>query len=123
MVILVVVDDDEAIARVYDRALTLNGLNVIIAHDLAGGLRGVSLRRPDVVLVDVGESMADAIACVRNLRARQSLRETPIGIITADCPISREGAALKALRVRLFYKPSSLSHVVAIVRTLARHAT
>lgn len=123
MVILVVVDDDEAIARVYDRALTLNGLNVIIAHDLAGGLRGVSRRRPDVVLVDVGESMADAIACVRNLRARQSLRETPIGIITADCPINREGATLKALRVRLFYKPSSLSHVVAIVRTLARHAT
>jgi DNA-binding response OmpR family regulator len=123
VVVLVIVDDDEAIARGYDRVLTLNGLNVIIAHDRAGCLRGVSLRRPDVVLVDVGESMADAITCVRNLRARQSLRGTPIGIITADCPVSREGAALKALRARLFYKPSSLSHVVEIARSLARHAT
>jgi DNA-binding response OmpR family regulator len=81
VVVLVIVDDDEASARVYDRVLTLNGLNVIIAHDLASGLRGVSVRRPDVVLLDVGESLADAIACVTHLRARQSLRKTPIGIV------------------------------------------
>jgi DNA-binding response OmpR family regulator len=121
VVILLIVEDDEAMAHVYDRVLGMEGFDVIIVHDLESARRAIGMRRPDVMLMDVSQSMANAIVFVRDVRARETLRRIPIGIMTADYTIhSRDESALKELAVHVFHKPLGLEHIAAIARTLAR---
>jgi DNA-binding response OmpR family regulator len=119
-VTVVLVEDDVKTARAHEVVLRLDRFQVILVHDAESGLRQIDACRPDVVLIDLQPSPAQGLRLVREVRAREALRDTPIAIITGNYSIhSSEERGLKELQAYLFYKPVWLGHILVIARKLA----
>jgi DNA-binding response OmpR family regulator len=119
-VTVVLVEDDVQTARAHEVVLGLDGFQVFLSHDAESGLRQIYVCRPDLVLIDLQPSPAQGLRLVREVRAREALRDTSIAIITGNYTIhSSEERALKELQAHLFYKPLWLEHIIVIARKLA----
>jgi two-component system response regulator MprA len=119
---VLIIEDDEVTAQTYERALRFEGFAVATAHDAETGLRE-SKNQPDMILIDLQLPLVEAIDVIRQVRAREHLRHTPIAIITGDYRAPKQTeSALKELDAHLFYKPLWIEHIVTIARGLARRS-
>lgn len=66
---VVVVEDDEAIGRLLDRALTSNGYQTFWSRTGRGGLAVARREQAEVVLLDLGLPDADGVDVARRLRS------------------------------------------------------
>jgi DNA-binding response OmpR family regulator len=120
---VLILDDDEVAAQTYERALRLEGFEVVTARDAEALLRGIDTDHPDVVLIDLRSPLVDGIEVIRQVRAREHLRHTPVAILTADYRAARiPENALKELGAHLFYKPLWIEHIITIARALGRRS-
>src|SRR5437879_5001684 len=82
--VILVVDDDPDIARFVEVNLTLQGFDVIVAHDGAKALDlvadGVA---PDLAVVDLMMPRVDGLELTRLLRANPLTTSMPIIMLTA----------------------------------------
>ncbi|HWE35285.1 MAG TPA: ATP-binding protein [Isosphaeraceae bacterium] len=70
---ILIIDDNEDLARGLCRLLRLLGHEVEAAHDGPTGLDAARARRPDVVLLDIGLPVMDGYEVARHLRAEPDL--------------------------------------------------
>jgi len=75
---LLLIEDDRAIARMYQLSLADFGYEVNIARDGESGLNEIRSRRPDVVLLDVRLPRMDGIEVLQRLRDDPELRRTKV---------------------------------------------
>ena len=116
---ILLVEDDEKLARLTARYLESHGLRVTVAADGSTGLALALRDRPDVILLDLMLPGLDGLAVCRALRQRL---DTPIIMVTArgeeaDRVVGLEGGADDYVA-----KPFSARELLARIRSHARRA-
>ncbi len=119
--LVLVVEDDPAIADLVDRYLRRDGFGTHLESDGARALTAVRTMRPAAVILDVGIPSLDGIEVCRTLRTAGDW--TPILFVTA-----RDDEVDRVLGLELgaddyVTKPFSPRELVARVRTVLRRGT
>ena len=117
---VLIVEDDERVARHIERALLLVGHRADIAVDGTLGLEQAASTPYDVILLDVLLPNFDGFSVCRELR-RRGIR-TPILMLTARDAVSDRVNGLDAGADDYLTKPFATEELLARVRALARRA-
>jgi two-component system response regulator MprA len=117
---VLVVEDDGAVRRAVERALTFEGYSVLTAHDGAEALAIVLNEEIDAIVLDVMMPIVDGLEACRRIRARGDT--TPILILTARTEISDRVAGLDAGADDYLIKPFALEELLARLRALLRRS-
>ena len=80
---VLVVDDDAAICRLFERWLVAKGYSVVIANDGEAALDAVRRQPPDVVLLDVAMPLMNGIEVCRRIKQDGATRLTPVILVSA----------------------------------------
>ena len=81
---VLVVDDDPSLRLLVKVALTREGFSFREAADGEKGLAEIAADRPDLVLLDVNMPGMDGFEVLKKLRSRESTRELPVILLTAQ---------------------------------------
>jgi CheY-like chemotaxis protein len=79
---VLVVDDNLASAAALTDLLQMSGYEVQLVHDGREAIAAARLRRPEIVLLDIGLPGMDGYQVARQLRAEEGVREATIIAIT-----------------------------------------
>jgi diguanylate cyclase (GGDEF)-like protein len=119
---ILVVDDDQDIARFVEMSLAMEGFEVIVAHDGAAALDMVRKAAPDLVILDLMMPELDGIEVTRRLRADAMTSALPIIMLTAKGQTVDKVLGLTAGADDYVVKPFDTLELVARVRgTLRRN--
>ena len=117
-IVLVVEDDDETRGALV-RELSARGYQTDEAVDGASALRRWEMRRPDVVLLDLGLPDVDGLQLVRRIRKEAS---TPIVILSGRYEEREKVEGLELGADDYVTKPFSVDELNARLRVALRHA-
>lgn len=117
---LLVVEDDGAVRRSLERALSLHGFVVRAVPDGLEALREIERAAPDVIVLDVGLPGPDGLRLAERLRADG--RAMPILMLTARSDIDARVAGLGSGADDYLTKPFALEELVARLRALLRRS-
>lgn len=97
--VLMIVEDDPAIAEMYTYALHRAGYDVLIAGSTGAALKLLQEEAPDLVLMDIGLPGESGLEMLRRLRSSASTAELPVVMLTnyGDPAFIRESAELGAI--------------------------
>lgn len=115
---ILIAEDDRRVRDSLDRALHLEGYEVVTASD---GARALELHRdcrPDLLLLDVSMPNVDGLTVCRTVRAKGD--DTPILMLTARHEIEDRVAGLDAGADDYLVKPFALEELLARVRARLR---
>ena len=125
---VLVIEDDEATARFLSDNLEADGYRVAVATAAGEGLRAIEVRRPDIVLLDLGLEDASGLQLLDIVRAADGVaaridREVPVIVVT--------GRGSEVDRVRGFrrgaddyvVKPFSYPELVARMQAVLKRAS
>ena len=118
---VLVVEDDGAVRRAVERALTFEGYDVVTARDGAEALAIVLNDSIEAIVLDVMMPIVDGLEACRRIRARGDT--TPILILTARTEISDRVAGLDAGADDYLVKPFALEELLARLRALLRRSS
>ncbi len=117
---ILVVDDEPAVREAVERALRLDGHDVLLASDGHEALDRLDSRAPDAVVLDVLMPRVDGLELCRQMRRRGD--RTPVLMLTARDAVSDRVAGLDAGADDYLIKPFALEELLARVRALLRRA-
>ena len=81
---ILLIEDEELIAKAYKEGLERGGLEVMIALDGELGLKMVKEIRPDLVLLDLVLPGMDGFTVLAELKADKEVMEIPVVILTVS---------------------------------------
>jgi two-component system response regulator MprA len=114
-------EDDRAIRNALERALTLEGYEVMAVADGVEALAQAHRNRPDVLLLDVMMPGIDGLQVCRVLRAEGD--RTPVLMLTALVETADRIAGLDAGADDYVVKPFDVEEVFARLRALLRRTS
>ena len=114
---ILVVEDEPNIAELVRDYLVRGGFQVVVAHDGESGLREARLRKPDLVVLDLGLPKQDGLDVVRELRKSSNV---PVVILTARGEEADRILGLELGTDDYVVKPFSPRELVARVRAVLR---
>jgi two-component system, OmpR family, response regulator len=117
---LLVVDDEQFIADLLSSSLTFAGFQVETAGSGTAALAALSVRRPDLIVLDIQMTGLDGFEVCRQLRARGD--QTPILFLTARDSTEDKVQGLAHGGDDYVTKPFSLDEVVARIRAILRRS-
>jgi two-component system response regulator MprA len=117
---ILVVDDEPAVRQAVERALRLEGYDVLLAGDGREALESLESRPPDAVVLDVLMPRVDGLELCR--RMRNTGNRTPVLMLTARDAVDDRVAGLDAGADDYLVKPFALEELLARVRALLRRA-
>jgi DNA-binding response OmpR family regulator len=126
-VIVLVVEDNEVVATTYAHVLTAEGYQVRVAGSVVTGLEMALTSRPNAVLLDLRMDNArrrhrlceDGIGFLRQFRAHDEQRATPVAIVTGDYFLNEfEEHQIEQFGATLCFKPLWAEELVALVGRL-----
>ncbi len=115
---ILVVDDDQAVSGSIDRALRLEGYDVLTAGAGGTALEYLAQERPDAVILDLGLPDIDGLEVCRRIRTAGD--DTPVLMLTARDAIADRVEGLDAGADDYLVKPFALSELLARLRALLR---
>ncbi|WP_205752540.1 response regulator [Cryptosporangium phraense] len=118
--LVLVVDDDPAIAELVAMNLRFSSFEVIVANDARSGLAAIERHRPDLVLLDVMMPRVDGYELCRQLRASPLTAALPIIMMTARDLSADRIQGLTAGADDYITKPFDLTELIARVRSTLR---
>ena len=118
--LILVVDDEQAVRDSLDRALRLDSYQVELAADGREALEAIERRPPDAIVLDLMMPHVDGLEVCRRLRAGGD--RTPILIVTARDAVSDRVEGLDAGADDYIVKPFALEELQARLRALLRRA-
>ncbi len=114
---ILVIEDDEEIAKFIQIELTYEGYQVEVAHDGMKGLIAARQQPPDLVILDLMLPVVEGMEVCRRLRQTS---ETPILMLTAKGDVRDRVAGLDAGANDYLPKPFDLDELLARVRVQLR---
>jgi two-component system, OmpR family, response regulator MprA len=117
---ILVVDDEPAVRDAVERALRLDGYDVLLAEDGGEALETLDTRPPDAVVLDLLMPRVDGLELCRRMRLRGD--RTPVLMLTARDAVSDRVAGLDAGADDYLVKPFALEELLARVRALLRRS-
>ena len=114
---ILVIEDDEEILRLMQRALVFEGYKVVLADDGHLGLEVAQKEKPDLIILDLMLPGMDGMEVC--LRLRQ-FTKSPIMMVTAKDKIGDRVSGLDAGADDYLVKPFSIEELLARVRALLR---
>ncbi|HEY5430224.1 MAG TPA: response regulator [Solirubrobacteraceae bacterium] len=114
---VLLIDDDEGIARLLTTLLTRAGFEVLRADDGRGGLRTLYEAKPEVVLLDVGLPELDGWEVLERLR---DISEVPVLMLTARTDSADKIRGLRGGADDYLTKPFDNGELLARVEALLR---
>ena len=118
--LILVVDDDEDIARFVEVNLKLHGFEVLVAHDGKDALEIIELHRPDLAVVDLMMPHIDGLELTRRLRADPMTAALPVIMLTAKGMTVDKVVGLTAGADDYMVKPFDTLELIARVRSTLR---
>ena len=118
---VLVVEDDGAVRRAVERALSFEGYDVVTARDGAEALAIVLRDKIEAIVLDVMMPIVDGLETCRRIRARGDT--TPILILTARTEITDRVEGLDAGADDYLVKPFALEELLARLRALLRRSS
>jgi two-component system, OmpR family, response regulator MprA len=115
---IVVIDDDEKITSLLRRSLAFEGYEISTAPDGAEGLKLLSQRQSDLVILDVMMPKMDGWEVCRRLR--EAGITSPILLLTAKDDVTDRVRGLDLGADDYLVKPFALEELMARVRALLR---
>ena len=82
--LILVIDDDEDVARVISYAFETQGHRVITAHNGRDAIDLAKKHRPDMLTLDLAMPEVDGYTVLRSLRSNEETRKTPIICISME---------------------------------------
>ena len=119
---VLVVEDDQTIARNLVEYLEAQGHQVDMAYDGAAALQQLARRTFDVVLLDLGLPRLGGQQVLQQMRHGLGLH-TPVLVLTARDALASKQACFEAGADDYLVKPFSLAEVALRVRALHRRAS
>lgn len=117
---ILVAEDDRRVRQSLERALRLEGYDVVVVADGAAALNAHQSHRPDLMVLDVSMPNADGLSVCRMLR--EAGCDTQILMLTARHEVSDRVAGLDAGADDYLVKPFALEELLARVRARLRAA-
>ncbi len=115
---ILVVDDDHAVRRSIDRALRLDGYDVVAVATGGEALEALAIGPLDAVILDLGLPDIDGLTVCRNMRSAGD--DTPVLMLTARDAIDDRVQGLDAGADDYLVKPFALAELLARLRALLR---
>lgn len=116
---ILLIDDEQAIARTIRRNLARHGFYVDLAATASDGLAAVARSRPDVVLLDLGLPDLDGLEVIRRVRSSSSV---PIIVLSVRGGERDKVEALDLGADDFLTKPFGVDELLARIRVALRHA-
>jgi DNA-binding response OmpR family regulator len=118
---ILIVDDDEGVTATFARMLRLEGYQVRTAVSAAKGLIEAEQSHPDAIILDLRMPLVDGLGFLRELRAHDDHRDTPVAIVTGDYFLDDSvSTELRELGAELRFKPLWLEDLVGLARNLLK---
>lgn len=119
---ILVIDDDEIVARTIERALRSNELHITVANSGVEGLKIARRRRPDLAILDIIMPGMDGYAVCREMRADPILTEVPVLFLTARAKDEDRIEGFLAGADDYLAKPFNIDELGLRVRAILRRA-
>lgn len=116
---LLIVDDEEAILKALERALSMLGFEVATANDGTKALNLLSYSRFDLMVLDLQMPGIHGIEVMR--RAREMDRQLLIVVLTGTATLESAIEAVRSHAVNFLLKPVGITEVVTAVEESLRH--
>ena len=113
MAVVLVIDDDQTVLRLVEKALQETGVDLIMARSAKEGLEAVSKYTPDVLLLDI--SLPDASGLELVGQVRNLAPKLPIAFITVSDDSHTAIEAMKLGAYDFLIKPLSPQRVRSVV--------
>ena len=81
---VLVIDDDQAVRKVVERILELQGFEVLTAGDGRAGLTAARRQRPDVIILDIVMPNMDGFEVFGHLQRSAHTASIPVLMLTGD---------------------------------------
>lgn len=120
---ILVVDDDYGVASTVERALLLEGYQVMVARNGRQALEYVAARMPDMAVIDIVMPEMSGIELCQKLRMIPGLVSMPILFLTAKQAITDKAAGFGAGADDYLIKPFDVQELVMRVRALLRRVS
>jgi two-component system phosphate regulon response regulator PhoB len=109
---VLVIEDDETIAKMVRANLTASGYRVSCAGTGEEGIQMVRTETPDVILLDVKMPGMSGWEVIDELRADPRLKDVPVIVITASLKETDEASVLATGVQALLTKPFSVNRLM-----------
>jgi DNA-binding response OmpR family regulator len=81
---ILIIEDDPALAAMYQTALSLAGFDVTVCGDGLTALEDIDEAHPDLVILDLRLPQLDGAAILREVASTPDTRHIPIIVVTGD---------------------------------------
>lgn len=122
---ILIVDDDEVLARAFSLALKGAGFQPQPAHSAEEALRQLELSPPDAIILDFRMPMINGVGFLYRLRNQPQYEHTPVMVVTGESWLTDEvREELRVLGAEVRLKPIGLDDLLAWTRLLVdgRHS-
>lgn len=118
-----IVEDDPFILRVYERKLTNEGFNIVLATNGAEAFERIKDTMPDLILLDLVMPMKDGFELIAELKGDEKLKTIPIVVLT-NLRQKKDIERVQSLGVNeyLIKSDNSIQGVVAKIKEVLAHA-
>ncbi len=99
--------------------LGMNGYQVEVANNGIEGLAQAKKLKPDLILLDLGMPKMDGYQMLEELRADETLKDTPVVVISAWAAAKHREQAEAAGADAFITKPFELAHILTMVQKYA----
>lgn len=117
---IIVIEDEAQIRRFLRTTLASEGYQVIEAETGKQGMADAAMRKPELIILDLGLPDMDGVEVVSGIRAWSSI---PIIVLSARSQEADKVAALDAGANDYLVKPFGVGELLARMRAALRHAS
>jgi len=117
---ILVVDDSESIRLLVTATLENVGYNVIVAVDGVDALQYITGDHLDLIITDLNMPNKDGIELIKNLRAQETYKFTPILLLTTESQADKKREAKEAGATGWIVKPFFQEKLITTIKKVLR---
>ena len=120
---VLIIEDDENVARFYAESLNAAGMTATLLSNPAGLAQALSESKPDLILMDLYLPVCDGIELASLIRQQDAYVSVPIVFLSSETAEEQPLLALKHGADDYLTKPVDPARLISVVRSRARRAS